>query len=153
MERAGGANGGESDGLSRRSFVQRAGMLGAALATIDLAALLDAHGLLATAAAQELNVVRDTYNGLVAFVVPGNDAYSKAQDEHAKGPGGIAAGAVTAIMTGLDHYVPAAVVSNHVTVLASDGVAAVLNHYAQRVNPAASRGGFVSQFARLSFKE
>jgi hypothetical protein len=153
MERAGGASGGESDGLSRRSFVQRAGMLGAALATIDLAALLDAHGLLATAAAQELNVARDTYHGLIAFVVPGNDEYSKAQGEHAKGPGGIAAGAVTAIMTGLDHYVPAAVVSDNLSIPPSGGVAALLNHYAQRVNPTAMRGSFVSPFARLSFKE
>jgi hypothetical protein len=154
MDRLGGAIGGEGgDGLSRRELMRRAGVFGAALATIDLTALLDANGLLPAAQAQTVDLTRDTLNGLVAFMVPGDDPYSVAQGERAKGPGGIAAGAVTALINGLDHYVPAAVVSPHLTIAASGGVATLLNHYAQRVNPAATRGGFPSQFARLSFAE
>ena len=155
MDRTGGGiDGGETRGLSRRSFVQRAGTLGAALATIDLAALLDAHGLLDTAHAQTADLTRDTMNGLVAFVVPGDDPYSVAQGQRASGPGGIAAGAVDALITGLDHYVPAATLpTGTATVPASGGVAMLLNQYAQRVNAAATRGGFPSHFARLSFAE
>jgi hypothetical protein len=142
------------EGLSRRTFMQRAGMFGAALATIDLAALLDAHGLLDEAHAQSANLTEDTLNGLVAFVVPGDDPYSVAQGESANGPGGIAAGAVAALIHGLDHYVPAStVVGDNVSIPASGGVAMLLNQYAERVNPAATGGGFPSPFARLSFAE
>jgi hypothetical protein len=155
MGRSGGAiGGGEDDGLSRRAFVQRAGAFGAALATIDLAALLDAHGLLPAAEAATLDLTRDTLSGLVAFVVPGDDPYSIAQGERARGPGGIGAGAVPALIRGLDDYVPAASLpGGSVTIPASGGVATLPNQYAQRVNPVATRGGFASPFARLSFEE
>jgi hypothetical protein len=87
-------------------------------------------------------------------VAPGDDPYSVAQGERASGPGGIGAGAVQALIDGLDHFVPASVVGSASTTLpASGGVATLLNHYAERVNPAATGGGFASPFARLSFAE
>jgi hypothetical protein len=152
MDRLGGAIGGET-GLSRRTFMQRAGLFGAALATIDIAALLDAHGLLDEAHAQTADLTRDTLNGLVAFIMPGDDEYSVAQGEQADGPGGIAAGAVEALIHGLDHYVPVSSIPGGNGVPASGGVAMLLNQYATRVNAAASGGGFASPFARLSFAE
>jgi hypothetical protein len=148
MDRLGGAI-----GLSRRTFMQRAGLFGAALATVDLAALLDAHGLLDEAAAQSPDLTHDTLNGLVAFIVPGDDAYSAAQGQAAAGPGGIAAGAVEALIHGLDHYVPLASLPGGNGVPASGGVAMLLNQYALQVNPAATGGGFPSAFSRLSFDE
>jgi hypothetical protein len=156
MDRPGGAieGGGTDDGLSRRVFLQRAGMLGAALATIDFAALLDSHGLLAEAQAQSADLTRDTLNGLIAFMLPGDDEYSIAQGERADGPGGIAAGGVGALIHGLDHYVPTTtVVGPNATLPASGGVAALLNQYAGRVNPAALAGGFPSHFSRLPFAD
>src|SRR3954468_15145763 len=123
MDRSGGAIDGASDGLSRRDLMRRAGVLGAALATIDVAALLDAHGLLPAASALPLDVTRDTFDGLVAFVVPGNDAHSIAQGERASGPGGIAAGAAPALIAGLDHYVPAALPTGDVSIPSSGAVA------------------------------
>ena len=154
MQRGAGASkvGGE---VSRRAFLQRAGTFGAALATIDLTGLLDAHGLLGTEAAkaQTVDLTADTLSGLVAFVAPGDDPYSVAQGERAHGPGGIAAGAAGALAAGLDRYVPATTAGGSASLPASGGVAMLLNQYAERVNPVATGGGFASPFARLSFAE
>jgi hypothetical protein len=152
MHRVAGAEA-EQGGVSRRSFLRRAGLFGAALATVDLTALLDGQGLLSTAAAQSTDLTFDTLSGLVAFVIPGNDAYSIAQGERADGPGGIAAGATEALIAGLDRYVPLTTVGGSASLPASGGVAVLLNQYAQRVNPAATGGAFPSAFARLSFAE
>src|SRR3954452_10806622 len=129
---------GAEAGVSRRAFLQRAGLFGAAFASFDLVALLDKQGLLATAKAQSPDLTVDTLSGLVAFIFPGDDPYSVAQGEKANGPGGIAAGAVSALINGLDHYVPANTVGGNLAVPASGGVAALLNQYATQVNPAAN---------------
>src|SRR3954469_15200706 len=144
---------GAEAGVSRRAFLQRAGLFGAAFASFDLVALLDKQGLLATAQAQSADLTVDTLSGLVAFIFPGNDEYSIAQGEKANGPGGIAAGGVEALIAGLDRYVPVTTLGGDQTLPASGGVATLLNQYALQVNPAATGGGFPSPFARLSFKE
>ena len=74
MRRVAGAEA-DQGGVSRRTFLQRAGLLGAALASVDLAALLDAKGLLATARAQSGDLTVDTLSGLVAFVVSPRGRY------------------------------------------------------------------------------
>jgi hypothetical protein len=152
MRRVAGAEA-DAGGVSRRAFLQRAGLFGAAFAGFDLVALLDKKGLLATARAQSADLTVDTLSGLVAFVVPGDDQYSVAQGEKANGPGGIAAGGVEALISGLDRYVPVTTLGGNQSLPASGGVAALLNEYATRVNPAAAGGAFPSQFARLSFEE
>src|SRR3954452_15006095 len=152
MQRVAGA-GGDANGVSRRAFLQRAGLFAGALASVDLYALLDKKGLLATAQAQPADLTVDTLSGLVAFVVPGNDEYSVAQGEKANGPGGIAAGGVAALISGLDRYVPVTTLGGNQSLPASGGVATLLNQYALRVNPAAAGCAFPSPFARLSFKE
>ena len=124
-----------------------------AAALADLPLLLDARGLLATAAAQSSDVTSDTFAGLVAFALPGDDAHSVAQGESFPGPGGIAAGAVEAIIRNLDQYIPVTTVGGEAPIPASTGVAAGLNDYALSVNPAAAAGAFASPFARLSFAE
>jgi hypothetical protein len=152
MQRVGGAEA-SNGGVSRRAFLQRAGLFAGALASVDLVALLDKQGLLATAQAQSTDLTVDTLSGLIAFVVPGNDAYSVSQGVKANGPGGIAAGGVEALIAGLDRYVPVTTLGGDQSLPASGGVAALLNQYALRVNPAAVGGGFPSPFARLSFAE
>src|SRR3954454_3900796 len=152
MQRVAGAEASNS-GVSRRAFLQRAGLFAGALATVDLVALLDKQGLLATAQAQSADLTVDTLSGLIAFIVPGNDEYSVAQDQKANGPGGIAAGGVQALIAGLDRYVPVTTLGGNQSLPASGGVAALLNDYALRVNPVAANGGFPSPFARLSFAE
>ena len=128
-------------------------MLGLATALAELPVLLDARGLLETAAAQSADMTHDTFSGLVAFALPGDDAYSVAQGESHPGPGAVAAGAAEAMIRNLDQYVPVFAGPNETAIPASAGVAAGLNDYALGVNPAASAGAFPSPFARLTFAE
>jgi hypothetical protein len=139
--------------ITRRQFLTRAGAL-AALSQIPAA--LKASGLLPQAQALELDVVHDTINGLVAFVVPGTDAYSRAQGEWSTTPGGIDAGTTAFLIESLDGYLPQPDLpglANDDTVSLSAGVATLLNTLALQVNPLASAGMFLSPFARLRFTD
>jgi hypothetical protein len=141
-------------GLSRRVLLERAGLVGLAAALAPLPDFLASKGLLEQALAAESDVTRDTLSGLVAFFLPGNDEYSRAQGDRTKEPGGIAAGTVPAFIDALDRFVPISVFGNSGSNLpASGGVATLLNSYALQVNPAAANGAFLSPFARLSNKE
>jgi hypothetical protein len=93
--------------------------------------------------AQELDVVRDTYNGLLAFVVPGSDLYSRAQGVSTPERGGVDAGAAESLIETIDRSTP-------LIPQFSAQVAALLNGVAAAVNPAAT-GPFASPFARLPF--
>ncbi len=144
----------EIDDLTRRSFIERAGLLAGLAAFAQLPGLLGPKGLLEEAAAQELDVVRDTLSGVLAFVLPGDDEYSVAQGESAPGPGAVGAGILDPLITALDHFVPAEVpLVGEQTLPASGAVALLLNDFALQVNPTASSGPFLSPFARLTFKE
>ena len=136
--------------LSRRTFLTRAGMAGAAAAFAQVPGFLARQGWLETALAAETDMTRDTINGLVAFVVPGPDAYSKAQGQSSKTPGGIAAKTPDAVIELLDRFVGT---SEGPTLPAAGGAASLLNGYALQVNPAAAGGQFLSPFARLKFAE
>lgn len=139
--------------LSRRQFIVRGGALAAALAALPQA--LVGRGWLDEAAAAEPDLTRDTINGFVAFITPGDDEYSLAQGVAIDGPGGIAAGATGAMIETLDRAVPAPLVggSTGTTLPASAAVAQLLNNYAAQVNAGAAHGRFPSPFARLSFEE
>src|SRR5580700_3913921 len=111
--------------FSRRSFLVRAGVMTAALALLDLDELTQvspaaAAGNLgsrlrsfgkAPLAASDLAPIfdqlsLDTMNGLVAFVVPGPDAYSVAQGVSDTVPGGLAADGVAFMLNALDNFFP-----------------------------------------------
>ena len=93
----------------------------------------------------EIDVVRDTLNGLLAFVVPGPDAYSVAQGSSDDAPGGVEAGVMEVLIRTLDLSAP---FLPHFSVT----VAGLLNDLAQKVNPSAA-GSLSSPFSRLSFAE
>ena len=116
--------------------------------------VLAERGLLGEAAAQ-LDLTRDTFDGLVAFVMPGDDVYSVAQGASLKRPGGVAHGTAAATIEALDRFIPAPLVGNSsgATVPLSGGVAQLLNTTAAAVNPTAANGAFPSPFARLAFDE
>ncbi len=137
-------------GLSRRTLLARAGMAGAGAVFAQLPGFLARQGWLEAALAAETDLTRDTLNGLVAFVVPGPDAYSKAQGQSSKTPGAIAAKTTDALIELFDRFVGTA---EGPTLPSSDGVATLLNGYALQVSPAAANGQFLSPFARLSFAE
>jgi hypothetical protein len=140
--------------VSRGTFLHRAGALGLAAALAELPTVLGQRGLLDQALAQPRDLTTDTLNGLAAFVLPGDDPYSVAQGQSHAGRGAIAAHMVPALINALDGYLPPTTpVAAGGSLSASDGVATLLNDYAQQVNPAAAGGGFASVFARLRFAE
>ena len=75
-------------GLSRREVLQRGAIASLAAALAQLPELLDVKGLLKPAFAQSSDLTTDTLNGLLAFVAPGNDEYSKQQGQSTNRPGG-----------------------------------------------------------------
>jgi hypothetical protein len=98
-----------------------------------------------TARAATADVLADTYNGLLAFIVPGPDSYSVAQGVSTAEPGGLAAGVGELLIASIDEataYVPQF----------SGVVAGILNQLAQAVHPGVT-GPFLSPFACLSYAE
>lgn len=142
--------------MNRREFLQRAGMAGALLTLGRIPGVLANTGIFGDSASPEPDVVRDTINGLVAFVVPGADAYSQAQGQASLTKGGLDARATDFLIESLDGYVPqpdSPGAANDDTVPLSASVAMLLNGLSLQVNPAATAGAFLSPFARLSFSE
>ena len=96
----------------RRAFLVRSGVIGAAVALVDVPALLEpVRASAAGPSLAELSPVfdalsKDTINGLVAFAVPGPDAYSVAQGVHDTAPGGLAADGTAFMLNALDNFYP-----------------------------------------------
>lgn len=97
------------------------------------------------AQAAEVDVTRDTLNGLLAFVVPGTDVYSQAQGVSTSDAGGVDAGATGALIATIDGSTPFVPGFSAV-------VATILNDLAQAVHPGVT-GQFGSPFANLSYPE
>src|SRR5712691_6579953 len=132
-------------GVSRRELLRRATVLIAGAALLDrLPGARRVQGWLEDAYAAGPNVVEQTMNGLVAFIVPGRDRYSRAQGTKTKTPGGIEAGATPALVRTLDRFLPG-------PLPLSATAATILNEFAATVDPASRRGKFASPFANLSF--
>jgi hypothetical protein len=149
------ASGGSGPEITRRQFLTRSGALAALVALADVPGVLRVAGWSDPAYAQNLDLVREALNGLVAFVLPGDDPYSVAQGERADGPGGIAAGGTEALIRNLDRYLPQPDIggANNDTLPLSGAIAGLLDVLALAVNPLAIGGPFLSPFARLSFAE
>jgi hypothetical protein len=132
----------EGKSVTRRAFLH-SGLLTAAAVMVRGSPKLD--NLIQAAEAASVDLVHDTLNGLLAFVVPGPDAYSVAQGVSTAEPGGVDAGVTGVLIASLDlsaPYLP------HFSAM----VAAILNDLAQAVNPAGG-GAFLSPFGGLSFAE
>lgn len=92
--------------------------------------------------------VRDALSGLIAFVVPGADAYSLAQGVSTSEPGGLDAGILPVVTEVLNRTQPGIPGGPPASVF----VAGALDQFAGQVNPSA-QGLFASPFANLSFTE
>ncbi len=99
----------EAAPFGRREFFVRAGAIGAAVVLFE-------SGTLTTAPASAVvpspvtslldQLAADTVSGLVAFVVPGPDAYSVRQGVSDSVPGGIAADGTNFMLSSLDNFYP-----------------------------------------------
>jgi hypothetical protein len=104
-----------TDDLSRRTFLARIGVLGA---SVTLLPQCVGPNTGSTTAALSLGVLvdllrpvlgelsRDTWNGFVAFNLPGRDAYSRAQGTPRSERGGIEAGGTDFLISNLDRFLP-----------------------------------------------
>ncbi len=131
-------------GVSRRELLERATALVAGAAVLDqLPHALRVQGWIEDAYATPPNVVQQTMNGLVAFIVPGRDRYSRAQGTKTRTPGGIEAGTTPVLIRTLDRFLPG-------PLPLSATAATILNEFATQVAPV-SRGihWFASPFANL----
>jgi peptidoglycan hydrolase-like protein with peptidoglycan-binding domain len=136
---------GNHKGLSRRTFLKYSGLTAAVAALTP--EFIGRQGWL-EAAVLPPELVADTINGLVAFIVPGPDAYSVHQDVSTSEPGGIDANTTAALIFGLNQVGLAPPPFDTLSEL----VAYILNNVALAVNPAPI-GPFVAPFANLKFPE
>jgi hypothetical protein len=134
-----------SKNISRRTFVGTAILVAAASAIVPARSFLGRRGWLEAVLRAGPDLVHDTFNGLIAFVVPGPDEYSLSQGVSTAEPGGVDAAVADALIATLDESTP-------FLPQFSATAATVLNGLAQVVNPVAA-GTFLSAFARLSFAE
>jgi len=132
----------ETSTVSRRRFV-RVGLLTTAAVAIANSPLMGP--LLETARAATPDLLHDTYNSLLAFIVPGPDAYSQAQGATSPTLGGVDANVAEMLIGTLDLSVP-------FLPQFSATVATILNNLAQLVNPSAN-SPFESRFANLKYVE
>jgi hypothetical protein len=127
---------------NRRSFL-RIGVLGTAAAAIAASPLYATW--VQAAQTGSVDLVHDTYGGLIAFVVPGPDSYSIAQGVSTLAPGGIDTGIIDVLIGTIDQsapYLPGF----------SAMVAGILNNLAEAVHPGIN-GAFSSPYSNLSFPE
>lgn len=103
--------------------------------------------------ARAASIVDDTYNGLAAFVVPGNDRFSRQQGVTRPGPGGVAAQSARVVIETLDSAVPVPVGRPEPALPGSLVLALLLKGHALAVNPLAAVGPFSSPFANLKFSQ
>lgn len=132
------------DRLSRGELLKRATLLAGSAALADLPGALRSHGWLEAASAAPADLVAQTLNGLVAFVVPGRDRYSQAQGTKLRTPGGIEAGTTPVLIHTLDTFLPGPLPLSSTT-------ATILMEYAKIVGFRPERAKFASPFANLSF--
>lgn len=131
--------------LGRRAFLARTALVTAAISTIP--ALLGPSRR-AEAAVLPQSAVVDTINGVLAFVVPGADAYSVQQGLIHGQPGAVEANATLPLMFGLN----AGGIAPPPFDSLSEMISALLNNVAMAVHPNGS-GPFQSAFANLTFAE
>jgi hypothetical protein len=131
--------------ISRRGFLGNIALVTAALTLARATDFLTSRGWVQAAEVVTPDLLHDTFNGLLAFIVPGPDDYSVAQGVSTVEPGGVDIGVADILIATLDETTP-------FVPQFSATVAGILNGIALVVNPSPP-GTFLSPFARLSFAE
>ena len=135
----------QANDSNRHQFPRRTFLRSALLAGVTAA--LHGSTIFVSLRAETSNpdLVRDTLNGLLAFIVPGPDAYSQAQGVTSSTLGGLDANVTEALIETLDLSVP-------FLHQFSATVATILNALAQLANPSAI-SPYGSPFANLKYSE
>ncbi|OLR93625.1 hypothetical protein [Actinokineospora bangkokensis] len=121
------------------------------LAGLGVAGLVATVGVAPTASAVELPPIRDTFQGLLAYLVPGTDKFSQHQGVTLPLRGGADTGGAAPLERTYDQAIPFPVVGRpfNLNLPGAAAVAALLNIVALNVNPGALIGPFASSFANL----
>ncbi|MEU5843971.1 hypothetical protein [Rhodococcus sp. NPDC047139] len=132
---------------SRRRFL--AGM------AATMAALVGTAGTFAREAdaspLSETPPVRDTINGVLAFVVPGNDPYSHQQGVWTDVPGGVTVATAQSLERTLDQASPVPLLGPAAGNLpGAAAIALLLNTFGVTADPGSVNGPFAAPFANLS---
>lgn len=115
--------------------------MGAAALLVRLPDLARVGGWLDDAYAASAPGVRQTFEGLVAYVVPGPDRYSRQQGQRSRTPGGVATGGADVLIRTLDRFIVSRPPFSVTVAAFLDGLSP------QR------RGPFRSRFANLTFRQ
>lgn len=94
-----------------------------------------------------------TFAGVAAFVVPGNDRFSKQQRVSTDRPGGVDAQAGRVLQETLDSAIPLVAGKTELAAPGALGVALLMENLALSRNPLTVFGPFSSPFANLRFAE
>lgn len=105
------------------------------------------------AEAEAADLVLDGFNGLAAFVVPGNDRYSRQQRLSTGRPGGVDNGAARIVRRTLDAAIPVPLGEVDVPVPGALAYALLLKAYAINVNALSAVGPFANPFANLTWTQ
>ncbi len=138
-------------GIPEQPFtIRRRALLGGAAAIPLLLAFGGGAG-----EAASLPPIKDAFDGLVAFLVPGRDRFSVQQGRTSTSDGGVAAGAGPSLEYVYDQAIPYPLVGRpfDLNLPGAAAVAAILNLVAVEVAPVAALGPFASAFANLSFAD
>src|SRR6266487_2673056 len=103
--------------IPRRALLSYIGLLLPASMLAEAPEAVRRLGWGAAAEAATPDLITDTLNGLIAFVVPGPDPYSVAQGVSTQEPGGIDADIVQGLAAGLDAALPLPSISTTVSTL------------------------------------
>lgn len=126
---------------SRRGFLASAGL--------GIGALMVTGAPPAQAAG--VTVVNHAFNGVAAFVLPGNDAYSRRQGVYTDKPGGVEAQAGKVVVETLDRALPIQLSETALPAPGALGFALILQGLAVQASPLSVFGPFQSAFANLTF--
>src|SRR5882724_10651890 len=93
-------------GVSRRGFLGNMALLSAAATLARATDLLTSRGWTQAAEVATPDLLHDTFNGLLAFIVPGPDDYSVAPGVSTVEPGGVDIGVTDILLATLDETTP-----------------------------------------------
>ncbi|MBD0322507.1 MAG: twin-arginine translocation signal domain-containing protein [Aldersonia sp.] len=138
----------EDASLTRRRFL--AGVAGTGIAMLGVGSLF-APEATAQSADAALPPVNDTLNGILSFVVPGNDAYSRHQGVATDRPGGVNPGSTASLARTFDQAVPFPVLGPAfgINLPGAAAISALVNLFVATVD-AGARGPFTAPFANLT---
>lgn len=140
-------DGSVSSAVSRRHFV------GGAAAVAGVAGIASVPLLNAPAASAADSSIDQAFNALAAFVVPGNDEYSRRQGVFTGRRGGVANGGGKVVQNVLNAGLPIVIAELSISAPGALGFSLILRYYTFQEHAGSAFGPFGHPFANLKWKQ